>query len=182
MKTWGEILKLCFWFVGKSDNEDAEEDEDNSSKEPNNIENDNVKAELNNEGSPPGEETNNVVKAEPEGENNEKPTEPVIAATKQSPQKLVKVKEEVVEENTLDKKEKNPETNNSQKENNTSPVKKLVENSLPKPEESETITAEQPTSKTPDAILKEVSWFKYSVCFKKWNRLHNNYVLDSGVF
>lgn len=148
-----------FLFVGKSDNEDAEEDEDVLSKEPNNIKDEVVaKTELNNEGSPLVEEKNNVdEEGEAKGDNNENLAEPVKAAIKQSPQKLVKVKEEVVKEDTLDKKEKMPETDNSPKENNTSPVKKLVENIVPKPEKSETVTAVKPASKTPDATLKEVT-------------------------
>lgn len=155
----GEVYKLCFWFVGKSDNEDAEEDEDVSSKEPNNIKDEVVvKAESNNEGSPLVEEKNNVdEEGEAKGGNNENRTEPVKAAIKQSPQKLVKVKEEVVEEDTLDKKEKKPETDNSPKENNTSPVKKLIENIVPKQEKPETFTAVKPASKTTDATLKEVT-------------------------
>lgn len=148
-----------FLFLGKSDNEDAEEDEDVLSKEPNNIKDEVVvKTELNNEGSPLVEEKNNVdEEGEAKGDNNENLAEPVKAAIKQSPQKLVKVKEEVVTEDTLDKKEKMPETDNSPKENNTSPVKKLVENIVPKPEKSETVTAVKPASKTPDATLKEVT-------------------------
>lgn len=169
----GEVFKLCFWFVGKSDNEDAEEDEDVSSKEPNNIKDEIVvKTEPKYEGSPLVEEKNNVdEEGEAKADNNENPIEPVKVAIKQSPQKSVKVKEEEVEEDTLDKKEKKPETNNSPKENNTSPVKNLVENIVPKLEKSETVTAVKPASKTPDATLKEVTWFKYSFCFMKWNRL-----------
>lgn len=170
-----------FLFVGKSDNEDAEEDEDVLSKEPNNIKDEVVvKTELNNEGCPLVEEKNNVdEEGEVKGDNNENLAELVKAAIKQSPQKLVKVKEEVVEEDTLEKK---PEADNSPKENNTSPVKKLVENRVPKLEKSETVTAVKPASKTPDATLKEVTRFKYSFCFMKLNRLHNNYVLSRGVF
>lgn len=62
-----------------------------------------------------------------------------------------------MEEDILDKKEKKPETDNSPKENNTSPVKNLAENSVPKLEKSETVTAVKPASKTPDATLKEVT-------------------------
>lgn len=155
----GEVFKLCFWFVGKSDIEDAEEDEDVSSKEQNNIKDEVVvKTERNYEGSPFVEEKNNVdEEGEAKADNIENPIEPVKVAIKQSPQKSVKVKEEVVEEDTLDKKEKKPETDNSPKENNTSPVKNLVENSVPKLEKSETVTAVKPASKTPDATLKEVT-------------------------
>lgn len=116
-----------------------------------------VKAELNNEASRLVEEKNNVdEEGEAKADNNENPIEPVKVAIKQSPQKSVKVKEEVVEEDTLDKKEKKPVTDNSPKENNTSPVKKLVENIAPKLEKSETFTVVKPASKTPDATLKEV--------------------------
>lgn len=91
---------------------------------------------------------------EPVVENAVKSTEPAKEEVKESPLKTEQIEVAVADENT----DKSSESNESPKENNTTPTKKPVENSVPKTEESKPSPVKKPASKTPDASasLKEV--------------------------